>query len=81
MDTRLKLLDKLKLQLNGFARIGEHKEEGWQNSLPYFVFKCPIHGLVKNYTYGYSDRLECPLCQQEAQQETVLQVTQGARAE
>ena len=65
MDEKLKLLERLKLGLSGQLYVGDQMKEGWKESLPFYLFKCPIHGLVKSYPKGHSKRLECPLCQEE----------------
>ena len=69
MDERLKLLERIKLQLIGYSYHGEEKKEGWKEALPFYIFKCPIHGYVKNYVKGYNERLECPICLEEKKQE------------
>ena len=35
---------------------------GWRGELPYYRFKCTIHGVVENYPQGYDDALLCPHC-------------------
>ncbi len=65
MSEKLKLLERLKLRLSGHLYIGDQIREGWKESLPFYLFKCPIHGLVKSYPKGYSSRLECPFCLEE----------------
>ena len=65
MDGRLKLIDRLKILLSGHLYVGDEIKEGWKEPLPFYVFICPKHGLVKNYAKGYDKRLECPLCAEE----------------
>ena len=65
MDNRINLLNKLKLRLQGYIYLGVEIKEGWKESLPYYLFECPIHGIVKSYPKGYDQRLECPLCIEE----------------
>ena len=65
MSEKLKLLERLKLRLSGHLYIGDQMREGWRESLPFYLFECPVHGLVKSYPKGYSNRLECPLCLEE----------------
>jgi hypothetical protein len=62
LDQRLKLLERIKLRLSGNIYLYNVTKEGWTDSLPLYLFECPIHGLVKAYPKGYSNRLECPLC-------------------
>ena len=70
MDERLKLLERVKLQLLGYTYYGEEKKEEWKEPIPFYIFKCPTHGYVKNYVKGYEERLECPLCLEEKKLET-----------
>ena len=64
-DPRIKLLQRLKLQLNGYLYVGDRLKEGWKEPLPHYAFKCPIHGIVIDYPHGYEQRLECPKCREE----------------
>lgn len=68
----MKFLDRLKLQLRGYVYIGEEKHEGWSGSLPFYLFKCPKHGLVKSYAKGHKKRLECPECLKEERAEAAI---------
>jgi hypothetical protein len=65
MDNRIKLLEKLKIQLNGHLYVGDEEREGWKRSAPFYLFKCPKHGYVKNYIKGFDKRLDCPECLKE----------------
>ena len=65
MDPRIRLIERLKIQLKGHVYVGDKKEDGWKDELPYFAFKCPKHGIVYDYPHGYKQRLECPLCRKE----------------
>ena len=65
MDKRIRLLERLKIQLQGQLYVGEEKKEGWKTSAPVYMFKCPKHGYVKSNVKGYSKRLECPQCLEE----------------
>ena len=71
MDSRLKLIDRLNLQLSGHIYIGEKKMDGWKESLPFYMFKCPIHGYVTTYAMGHNEHLVCPLCIKELMVEDV----------
>ena len=68
MDERLKLLDRLKFRLNGHLYVGEQMKEGWKTPQSIYLFECPVHGVVKNYPKGYTQRLECPICVEEEKQ-------------
>lgn len=58
----MSLMQRLRIQLNGYIYVGDRQKEGWSGSLPFYKFKCPVHGWVENYPHGYDQRLECPLC-------------------
>jgi hypothetical protein len=62
MDSRIKLLNRLKMQLSGYVYTGHKRKDGWRGELPHYQFHCLVHGLVENYPSGYEQRLECPLC-------------------
>lgn len=70
MDSRLKLLDRLKIQLQGHLYLGEEILDGWEKPAPVYLFKCPIHGLVKSTVRGRG-RLDCPECLKELKSEKV----------
>jgi hypothetical protein len=64
-DSDLSLPQRIKLRLFGQAYIGNRIREEWKGPLPFYVFRCHIHGLVEDYPHGYSDRLDCPRCLRE----------------
>lgn len=68
-DPRIKLIERLRLQLEGHVYVGNKMKEGWKEPIPHYIFMCPIHGLVEDYPHGYQQRLECPLCKQSAKKE------------
>ena len=76
LDKRLKLLERLKLRLNGYLYVGDQMKEGWKTPQSFYMFECPVHGVVKNYPKGYSQRLECPICVEEEKQ-TLKQLTKN----
>ena len=47
--------------------LGHYQREGWEGPLPFYLFECPIHGLVYDHARGFRKRLECPHCREEAQ--------------
>jgi hypothetical protein len=65
MDNRINLLNKLKLRLQGYVYLGDEIREDRSETLSYYLFECPIHGIVKSYPMGFDSRLECPLCLEE----------------
>jgi hypothetical protein len=42
--------------------LGFLTRSGWSGELPYYRFRCPVHGLVENYPQGYDEILLCPHC-------------------
>ena len=64
-ESDLSLPQRLRLRLFGHAYIEHRKRSGWKGPLPFYTFRCPIHGLVEDYPHGYGDRLDCPRCQRE----------------
>jgi hypothetical protein len=64
---KLSLWQRLVLKVRGYAYIGHETREGWRGSLPFYVFKCKKHGLVKDYFHGFPPEqyLLCPLCFEE----------------
>ena len=64
-ESNLPLLRRLQLRMLGYAYVGHRRRPGWRGSLPFYVFKCNVHGLVEDYPHGYSKRLDCPLCLRE----------------
>ena len=59
----LTLVQKIILKLFGIVFTENRMKPGWRGPLPFYAFKCPVHGLVENYPHGYNERLKCPLCQ------------------
>ena len=77
---KLNLFQKIILKLQGHVFIENRTRPGWSGSLPFYMFWCPIHGLVEDYAHGYWDigkgtipvkedgvvsQLICPLCTEE----------------
>lgn len=58
----LGLWQRLKLWVTGRVYLYDVKREGWKDFLPFYAFRCPVHGLVETYPRGYAQRLECPKC-------------------
>ncbi|OGD44398.1 hypothetical protein A3K69_00540 [Candidatus Bathyarchaeota archaeon RBG_16_57_9] len=69
MDPRIGLIGRLKLVLNGYVYLGDRAEPDWKRPLPFYLFKCPVHGYVEGYPRGYEDTLVCPMCIEEIEEE------------
>lgn len=77
MDERIKLLEKLKIQLQGHVYVGEEKREGWKEQVSIYMFKCPKHGYVKSNVKGYNERLECPTCLEELKNNEITPIARA----
>ncbi|MBC8223770.1 hypothetical protein H8E65_04215 [Candidatus Bathyarchaeota archaeon] len=64
-ELSLPLFRRLQLKLFGYTYIGHRRQPGWKGPLPFYAFKCGVHGLVEDYPHGYNKRLDCPLCIRE----------------
>jgi hypothetical protein len=60
--SELSLFKRLVLRLCGHVYIGSRTMPGWSSSLPFYAFRCPVHGLVVDYPRGFNEKLRCPLC-------------------
>ena len=69
MDPRISLLNRLKLRLSGYVYVEDRIELGWREPLPFYLFKCPVHGYVESYQHGYDKKLVCPKCLEELRKE------------
>ena len=69
MDPRISLIDRLKIQLRGYIYLEDRIEPDWEDSLPFYIFKCPVHGYVESYPHGYKKKLVCPKCLEELRKE------------
>ena len=68
LDKRIELLDRLKLRLQGHLYIGDEKIGDSEETVPFYVLKCPKHGYVKTYVRGFQARLDCPKCIKELEE-------------
>ena len=56
-------LQKLRLMIVGRVFVGMKKKPHWtKGKLPFYLFRCPKHGLVEDYPQGRYDQLRCPEC-------------------
>ena len=65
MDPRISLINRLKLQLNGYIYVEDRIKPGWREPLPFYLIKCPVHGYVESYPHGYDKKIICPICLEE----------------
>jgi len=63
---KLSLWQKIQLKLSGNAFLEYRRKPGWSGSLPFYVFRCPKHGLMEDYPHGYQKELRCIECFKEA---------------
>ena len=64
----MNLWQRFNLWLRGYVYMGHRRRPGWSGSLPFYMFRCPIHGLVENYPAGYEEKLRCPHCTEEGKE-------------
>ena len=62
MEIDLTLFQRFKLWLNGTVYLHHVKHVGWSAPLPFYAFKCPVHGIVSDYPHGWKKKLSCPYC-------------------
>lgn len=62
---KLTLIQKIKMKINGQIYLEHRTRPGWKRSLPFYAFKCPVHGIVIDYAHGLEDYLACPKCWEE----------------
>ena len=79
LDPRIKLLERLKLHLKGHVYVGDRVKEEWKEPIPHYAFKCPKHGIVVDYLHGYRQRLDCPICKEEAEKDEFTSETLVSR--
>uniref|UniRef100_A0A6M3M551 Uncharacterized protein n=1 Tax=viral metagenome TaxID=1070528 RepID=A0A6M3M551_9ZZZZ len=76
----MNLWQRFNLWIRGYVYVEHRRHPGWSGSIPFYMFRCPIHGLVEDYAHGYWDigkgtipveedgvvsQLICPLCTEE----------------
>jgi len=54
----------LRYRRTGAEFLGFIMRPGWRGELPYYRFKCTVHGYVDGYPHGYNKELVCPYCEQ-----------------
>ena len=73
MEYSLNVIDRIRLELFGSTYIGVNKKSGWKNSVPFYLYKCPKHGIVTTYAKGHKQYLTCPKCLEELHQVNLLE--------
>lgn len=62
-ELHLSLWNKVELMLSGRSELGKFAlNVSWREKLPFYAFKCPVHGIVANYPHGFDGILGCPIC-------------------
>lgn len=46
--------------------LGFDQRPGWLGELPFYRWRCNLHGYVEGYPTGYDRRLECAQCLAES---------------
>ena len=62
----LGLYKRVVLSLAGQVYVEHRTMPGWSGALPFYAFRCPVHGIVVDYPHGYDQRLDCPKCHRES---------------
>jgi len=62
---KLTLIQKIKMKTNGRVYLEHRTRPRWRGFLPFYAFKCPVHGIVIDYPHGLYDELSCPKCFEE----------------
>jgi len=61
----MNLWSRFLLWARGYVYLEHRRRPGWSGSLPFYAFRCPVHGLVENYPAGYEEKLRYPHCTEE----------------
>ena len=58
------LWQRFKLKVFGRAYIGDNTKPGWSGALPFYLVRCPEHGVFEDYPHGFPPRqyFTCPEC-------------------
>ena len=59
---KLSLWQRLILKVKNHVFVGNRNRSGWRGSLPFYAFKCPMHGIQVDNPHGHNGRLDCPKC-------------------
>ena len=59
---KINLKQKISLKILGKINLGRYKRHGWKSTLPFYLFKCPKHGLQISYPMGWKKLLICSEC-------------------
>jgi hypothetical protein len=62
---KLTLLQKFKIRLGRPVYLGRRSKPGWIGTLPYYAFRCRVHGIVVDYPAGQDETLSCYVCFRE----------------
>jgi hypothetical protein len=68
--TKLSLMQRLTLRLQGNVEVGHIRREGWRAELKCYLFECEEHGSQITTPSGHFMMLLCPRCIKERQLET-----------
>lgn len=61
-ETEQTFSERIKMRVQGYVFVGYRTRPEWRGALPFYRFKCPVHGLVENYAQGFREILRCPEC-------------------
>ena len=46
-------IQRIKIYLFGYAYVEHRQQPGWSGPLPFYMFRCPEHGIVVDHPHGY----------------------------
>jgi hypothetical protein len=61
----LNRLVDLEYRLTGIIPVGELQPPGWTSPAPFYLFRCPKHGVKLTYAQGHAKELRCLDCFRE----------------
>jgi hypothetical protein len=61
----ISLWKKIRIRVFGSAYLNDMIINSDSDPLPIYLFKCPVHGIQKNYPSGWKKYLKCPVCMSE----------------
>lgn len=57
---KLTLGQRIVLAIRGRVYLNNRIEPGWTRAIPFYAFRCRVHGLVESRPFGYGEVLKCP---------------------
>ena len=61
----MSLIQRVMLRLRGKIMLGYAQRWGWKDKMPFYLFRCKIHGYQIGYPAGHNEGIDCPVCDEE----------------